>query len=429
MSVEVYQENIREFSSKRQEPEWLRQKRLASLALVAELDLPKLEKTNVKSWGFTDFVPVPSEQSVQTLQQLPASIRDSIAAGDVGTGLYVQKNQESIFEQVDPELQKQGVIFTSLEQAIQEHGELVEKYLLQAFQNNEHQVAALHGALLSGAFLYVPRNVEVKVPQQAIFALAGNRTAAFPHLLVVAETGSKVEVIANYFDYEGRPTVLNSVIEVYVKPSAHVQVTTVNHTSSSVVDTIYRRAIVERDGHLEWVIGDFSSGRLLSDQTTYLRGEGAHVGVKSLALGAGSLRSNITSSISHFARHTTSDIQARSVVKDEATNILNSITKIEKGASQSDGQQSGKVLMLDSEARGDANPILLIDENDVTAGHAASVGRVDPLQLYYLMSRGISRAEAEKLIVFGFLDAVIREIPSESLQNHLRQIVERKFDQ
>jgi Fe-S cluster assembly protein SufD len=139
------------------------------------------------------------------------------------------------------------------------------------------------------------------------------------------------------------------------------------------------------------------------------------------------MRGNVTSYIRHIARNTASEINARSVMKDQASSILNSITKIEKGASKSDGQQSGKVLMLGEKARGDANPILLIDENDVSAGHAASVGRIDPLQLYYLMSRGISRAEAEKLIIHGFLDTVLSQIPSETLRESIHRVIERKF--
>jgi Fe-S cluster assembly protein SufD len=114
-------------------------------------------------------------------------------------------------------------------------------------------------------------------------------------------------------------------------------------------------------------------------------------------------------------------------MKDNASNIINSITKIEHGATKSDGQQSSKVLMLDEKARGDANPILLIDENDVTAGHAASVGRVDPLQIFYLMSRGISKKQAEKLIIDGFLDVVISQVPSETLQKSIHQVIGRKF--
>jgi Fe-S cluster assembly protein SufD len=217
------------------------------------------------------------------------------------------------------------------------------------------------------------------------------------------------------------------VIEVFVGAGAVVRVATVNNLGSSVVDATYRRSLVDRDGRLEWIVADMGEGRTLSDNTVHLNGKGGSADVKAVVLGTGDMRANVTTSIHHRGEHTASDINARSVMKDSASSILNSITKIEKGAKKSDGQQASKVLMLNAEARGDANPILLIDENDVVAGHAASVGRVDPLQLYYLMSRGISQAKAEQLIIRGFLDAVVSEIPSEALRNQIHRVMERKL--
>lgn len=421
----VYKDDVTERSADQQEPKWVLEQRLEALNQVSQLAVPKLEKTNASKWNFTQFQIADKAARIEQRNELPQIVQDHIS--DENTNLYVQNNQDPLYIHCSNELKQKGVIFTTLADAVREHHELTQKYLFQAFKGNENKVAALHGAHWSGVFLYVPRNVEIKIPLQAFFALVGDNMASFPHLLLVAEQGSRVEIVVNFMDIKGKPSLLNSVIEVFVGEGANVRVATVNATSKSVVDTTYRRGIVQRDGYLEWIVGDFSEGRVISDQTTNLVGEGARVEVKSVALGSGELRSNITTSIRHQARHTTSDIHTRSVVKDAATNILNSITKIEKGASKSDGQQSGKVLMLNSTARGDANPILLIDENDVTAGHAASVGRVDPLQVYYMMSRGVSREEAEKLIVFGFLDTVISEIPSKTLQKKLHGIVERKF--
>lgn len=426
MSLKTYQEEVTERSAKQQEPQWILEKRLQAVKKIFQLSPPQVQKTDVSRWKFTEYRLSPPGQAITSWEALPEKVLRYLEAPEQGN-LYIQKNQEPWLQTLSAELQQQGVILTSLSEAAEKHPELVRKHLFQAFSSDEHQLAALHGAYWSGAFLYIPRHVEVKVPIQMLFALAGDGVGAFPHVLLVAETGSRVELVANFIELDGQPAVFNSVIEAVVGAGAQVRVATVNVTGESVVESIYRRGVVDRDGNLEWVIGDFSEGHLLSDQSTQLNGEGANVDVKSVALAAGSLRSNITSSISHHARHTTSDIHARAVVKDAATNILNSITKIEKGASKSDGQQSGKVLMLDPQARGDANPILLIDENDVSAGHAASVGRVDPLQVYYMMSRGLSRQEAEKLIVFGFLDTIISEIASERLQKQLHNIVEGKF--
>src|SRR5690606_10547040 len=148
---------------------------------------------------------------------------------------------------------------------------------------------------------------------------------------------------------------------------------------------------------------------------------------KSIVVGFGEQRSNVTASVHHWGTHTESNILSRGVVRDQANSIINGITKIEKGATKADGQQAENVLMLNSRARGDANPILLIDENDVKAGHAASVGRIADEQIHYLMTRGIPRKEAERLLTLGFLDPVVADIPLEEVKTRLRQALERKL--
>lgn len=433
MSVDVTKfpfttEDVTQLSQLNQEPDWLLQTRIEALKGAANLPLPKLEKTNLDRWNFTNFKSLSQESSIQSLEGLPDSIREFIFDEETASVL-VQKNSSVIFQYISEELSKQGVIFTDLATAARDHEDLVKKYLYKGFKKDEHQVAALHSALQSGGiFLYIPRHVEVTVPIQGLFWLVGEQAAILPHILIVAEDHSRLDFVANFVGEDHDSSVLNnSVIEAFVGANAQVRVATVNHLPKSVVDVTYRRSHVERDGRLEWIIADLSEGRIISDNTTHLDGSGSTVQVKAVVMGSDEMRSNVTSSIQHWGTHTASDINARSVMKDSASCILNSITKIEKGATKSDGQQSGKVLMLNKKARGDANPILLIDENDVTAGHAASVGRIDPLQMYYLMSRGISQTEAEKLIIYGFLDAVIKEIPSESLQKRIHQVIERKF--
>ncbi|MBH8599029.1 MULTISPECIES: Fe-S cluster assembly protein SufD [unclassified Thermoactinomyces] len=433
MSVEtrmLFDENVvTEVSKKQQEPEWMLQSRLEALRAAARLPLPQLQKTNIDRWNFTDFNPYKDEAPIKELSELPENIARFLVEQE-NSGLFIQKNSSVIFQNLSAELADKGIIFTDLATAARDHEELVKVYFMnEGVKRDEHQLTALHAALFSGGiFLYIPRGVEVTVPLQAMFWLSGGKNGMLPHVLLVAEDHSRVDFVANFVsDPDDGGAVSNSVIEAFVGANADVRIATVNTLGESVVDVIYRRSVVDRDGRLEWIVADLSDGRLISDNTSSLRGEGGSVNVKAVVLGTGEMRGNVTSYIRHLARNTASEINARSVMKDQASSILNSITKIEKGASKSDGQQSGKVLMLGEKARGDANPILLIDENDVAAGHAASVGRIDPLQLYYLMSRGISRTEAERLIIYGFLDTVLSQIPSEALRKSIHRVIERKF--
>ncbi len=419
--------DVTKLSEKNKEPKWLLEQRLTSLQESKDLPLPKLERTRITNWGFEDFHLDQDKVAHTELNRLPEDIHSFLTHED-NSHIIVQKNMQVVVAKSQG-IEEQGVIFTDLNTAILQHEELVKPYLFSTLEGEKNKLFSLHKALWSGGiFLYVPRNRELKIPFQSLFWLKGKNMGMFPHVIVVAEENSRVELIANFVaEQDDRPSVNNAILEAFVGQNAQVRIATVNHMPQSVVDVIYRRAVVERDGKLEWIIGDFSEGRLISDNYTALKGEGGQVNVKAVTMGAGEMKANITSTVDHLARHTTSDILARSVMKNTASSILNSITKIEKGASKSNGQQSGKVLMLNPKARGDANPILLIDENDVIAGHAASVGRVDPMQIYYLMSRGITEEEAEKLIVYGFLGIVLSNIPSQSLKEQLDRIIERKF--
>ena len=425
----LFDENVvTEVSKKNQEPAWMLQSRLDALKKAAQLPLPKLQQTNISRWNFTEFKPFQEESPIQTLAELPEGIKEFVF-GDQ-PNVLVQKNASVIYQQMAEELREQGVVFTDLATAGKEYEPLIKKYFMSdGVKKDEHRLTAIHAALYSGGvFLFVPKNVDVKIPLNGLFWLSGEGAALLPHILIVAEEGSRVDFVANFVaGADDLGAMNNSIIEAFVGAQAKVRVTTINNLSASAVNVVYRRSIVDRDGHLEWIIADLSDGKVVSDNTTHLKGEGSRADVKAVVLGTGEMKANVTSSVYHWGRHTDSFINARSVMTDKASSILNSITKIENGASKSDGQQSGKVLMLHPEARGDANPILLIDENDVTAGHAASVGKVDPLQMYYLMSRGIPKKEAEKLIIHGFLDALISDIPSEPLREQIHRLIERKI--
>ncbi|MNP33111.1 FeS cluster assembly protein SufD [compost metagenome] len=172
-----------------------------------------------------------------------------------------------------------------------------------------------------------------------------------------------------------------------------------------------------------------NGGDSASETLSILKGNGSSSDAKVIAVGSGKQRLNYTTKAVHYGKSSASQMITRAVMREEATATINGITKIEKGATKADGQQTEKVLMLSPKARGDANPILLIDEDDVSAGHAASVGQVNPEQIYYLMSRGITRADAERLVIYGFLAPVVSDIPLEPLQKQLQGLVERKLGQ
>jgi Fe-S cluster assembly protein SufD len=424
------QQYVRTFSEGRGEPSWLLDLRLQALAKAEELSLPKPDKTKIDKWNFTEI----TQHFVQSapfasLEELPESVKTLVDAGEEAKNLYIQRDQTPAYVSLSDDLKKQGVIFTDIFTAVREHGELVKKYFMQdGVKIDEHRLTALHAALLNGGvFVYVPKNVEINTPLQAVYIHETQDAALFNHVIVVAEANSKLAYVENYVSiHENANAVVNIVAEVFAHENAQVIFAAVDHLAKGTTTYVNRRGIAGRHSRIEWALGLMNDGNTVSENITRLIGDGSYGDTKTVVVGRGEQTQNFTTSVVHYGKHTEGRILKHGVMKDSATSIFNGIGKIEHGASKSNAEQESRVLMLSDKARGDANPILLIDEDDVIAGHAASVGRVDPVQLYYLMSRGIPKVEAERLIIHGFLAPVVKEIPLENVKKQLIEIIERK---
>ncbi|MBK0009067.1 Fe-S cluster assembly protein SufD [Bacillus sp. S35] len=423
------QEYISSFSKEANEPSWLLDLRLQALAKAEDLALPKPDKTNISKWNFTAFDKHASQAStISSVEELPEVIKALIDTEAV-KNLYVQRDQTAAYSTLTEELKSQGVIFTDIQTAAKEHSDLVEKYFMKdGVKVDEHRLTALNAALLNGGvFVYVPKNVEVQEPLQAVFVREDEEAALFNHVIVVAEDNSSVTYVENYIaTAEESNGVVNIVTEVFANSNAKVTFGAVDYLAKGTTTYVNRRGVAGKDGRIEWALGLMSEGNTVSENTTYLMGDGSYGDTKTVTVGRGEQSQNLTTSIVHFGKHSEGYILKHGVMKESASSIFNGIGKIEHGASKSNAEQESRVLMLSEKARGDANPILLIDEDDVTAGHAASVGRVDPIQLYYLMSRGIPQTEAERLVIHGFLAPVVNELPIETVKKQLTDLIERK---
>lgn len=414
-----------EESRGRLEPEWLSKLRMEGAALAGTLPLPLLEKTSLDKWSIEEWGAYRKPISLTEPYELPSSLKKWISSDN----LLVQRNSGFVTSRLSETLREQGVIFMDLESAAKLHPDLVQQYFMHAVRANENLLTAVHTALWSGgAFLYVPPGVQAEMPLQILFDMDNSGVRFMPHVLVIVDENSSVTLVENVMSSVKAPGQLhNGVIEVFVKKGAKARIVSLRHLGETVTDLTYRRAHVEQDGRVEWVIGEMNAGYAMSDTTSILLGNGAKSDLKTISVGAGHQKMHITTKVVHIGQNSVSDMLIRAVMREQSTAIFNGITKIEKGAKGTNGQQTEKILMLHPEARGDANPILLIDEDDVKAGHAASVGQVNPDQVYYMMSRGIKRKEAERLIVYGFLAPVIAEVPLVVAQ--LQLLVEQKLGQ
>ncbi|WHY97282.1 Fe-S cluster assembly protein SufD [Peribacillus simplex] len=421
------QEDISSYSTKNNDPAWLSELRIQAFSELEKLPMPKPDKTKIDKWNFTSFqTHTVDSEAFASLEELPEEIKSIIEENE---NLYIQRNNTPAHINLSANVKEQGVIFTDILTAARDHAELVQKYFMKdGVKIDEHRLTALHAALVNGgAFLYVPKNVEIKEPIQSVFLLDNPDTTLFNHVLIVAEDNSSVTYVENYFSsVESNEGVANIVTEVFANANAKVEYGAVDTLSKGFTTYVNRRGVAGRDARIEWALGLMNDGNTISDNTTYLMGDGSHGDTKSVVVGRGEQKQNFTTAIIHYGKRSEGYILKHGVMKEAASSIFNGIGKIEHGATKSNAEQESRVLMLSEKARGDANPILLIDEDDVTAGHAASVGRVDPLQLYYLMSRGITKKEAERLVIHGFLAPVVNQLPIEGVKKQLVAVIERK---
>ena len=406
-------ELIHEFSQLHAEPDWLANLRQQAFDKMDQLDLPVIERVKFHRWNLGDGRISDSEPLT--------SVPDFTALGD--NLKFIQMGTQTVLEQLPADLAEQGVVFTDFHSALEEIPELVEKHFMSAVKYDEDKLAAYHTAYFnSGAVLYVPDNVEIDQPIEGIFYQDSESDVPFnKHILIIAGKHSKVNYLERLETYgEGSvPVTANITVEVIAQAGAQIKFSAIDRLGENVTAYISRRGRLDNDAMIDWAIGVMNEGNVVADFDSDLYGNGSHADMKVVALSSGKQVQGIDTRVTNYGCNSIGNILQHGVILEKGTLTFNGIGHIIKGAKGADAQQESRVLMLSDQARSDANPILLIDENDVTAGHAASIGQVDPEDMYYLMSRGLDKATAERLVVRGFLGSVIVEIPVKEVRDEM----------
>ena len=406
-------ELIHEFSQVHAEPAWLADLRQQAFDQIDQLDLPVIERVKFHRWNLGDGRISDSEPLT--------SVPDFTALGD--NLKFIQMGTQTVLEQLPADLAEQGVVFTDFHTALEEIPELVEQHFMSAVKYDEDKLAAYHTAYFnSGAVLYVPDNVEIDQPIEGIFYQDSESDVPFnKHILIIAGKHSKVNYLERLETYgEGSvPATANITVEVIAQAGAQIKFSAIDRLGENVTAYISRRGKLDNDAMIDWAIGVMNEGNVVADFDSDLYGKGSHADMKVVALSSGKQVQGIDTRVTNYGCNSIGNILQHGVILEKGTLTFNGIGHIIKGAKGADAQQESRVLMLSDQARSDANPILLIDENDVTAGHAASIGQVDPEDMYYLMSRGLDKATAERLVVRGFLGSVIVEIPVKEVRDEM----------
>ena len=411
-------ETIKHLPQMHAEPEWLANLRQAAFDKIEELKLPVIERVKFHRWNLGDGTLSESE----TLTNVPdfTALNDHLTLVQVGT--------QTVLEQLPTELAEQGVIFADFYTALEEIPEIMEKYFMSSVKYDEDKLAAYHTAYFnSGAVLYIPDNVEINQPIEGIFYQDSESDVPFnKHILIIAGKHSKFTYLECLETYGSGtvPVTANITVEVIAQDGAQIKFSAIDRLGENVTAYISRRGKLDDDSMIDWAIGVMNEGNVIADFDSDLFGRGSHADMKVVALSRGKQIQGIDSRVTNYGCNSIGNILQHGVILEKGTLTFNGIGHIIKGAKGADAQQESRVLMLSDKARSDANPILLIDENDVTAGHAASIGQVDPEDMYYLMSRGLDQATAERLVVRGFLGSVIVEIPVKEVRAEMIETID-----
>ena len=414
-------ETIKLFSEMHAEPSWLADLRQKAFDKIESLELPVIERVKFHRWNLGDGTITESEPSANV---------PNFTALDNHLKL-VQVGTQTVFEQIPLELAEQGLVFTDFHSALEEIPELIEEYFMSSVKYDDDKLAAYHTAYFnSGAVLYIPDNVEITEPIQGIFYQDSDSHVPFnKHILIIVGKNSKISYLERLESCgeASAQTTANITVEVIAGSGAQVKFAAIDRLGENVTAYISRRGKLGKDASVDWAIGVMNEGNVVADFDSDLIGNGSHADLKVVALSSGRQVQGIDTRVTNYGCNSIGNILQHGVILEKATLTFNGIGHIIKGAKGADAQQESRVLMLSDQARSDANPILLIDENDVTAGHAASIGQVDPEDMYYLMSRGLDKATAERLVVRGFLGSVIVEIPVKEVRDEMIATIEEKL--
>lgn len=430
-------EAVEELSHRRNEPDWLKEKRLEAWAQYEQIPMPKRtdeewRRTDIRMLPINDVAPFTEFGTrAASRAELPAAIQSQIdAAGEV-SGTVVQRDSTTVYFEVDPGLAAQGVIFADLDTAIREHADLLQQYFMsdEAVPASENKFAALHGAFwTTGTLLYVPADVEVEMPFRGYSTLETPGLGTFNHILIVAEENASVTFV-DYYQSEtlAQESIVDNVIELHAAEGAQVRYIQVQDWGRNVWNFTTQKGVIHQDAAvrtLNVALGSRLSKGLIASN---LVGPGSSAEMLGLYFADETQHFDHQTRQNHISPYATSDLLFKGAIKDRARSVYSGVIKVWPKAHRTDAYQANRNLILDPTARADSIPNLEIGANDVRCTHGATIAQIEEEYVFYLMSRGITRTEAEKLIVDGFYDEVIERVPVESVQQTVRAAIDQKI--
>jgi Fe-S cluster assembly protein SufD len=413
-------------------PRFLEELRARAREEFAALPIPS---QSTEEWRYTDlsgldlaFTPWSAGGRADDLDGVPPTLLE--AAGEVGdrAGLQIQRNSEVMLTRLDPELVARGVVFTDLDRAAAERPELVRPFLHALVPTSRTKFTALHAAFRTGGtFLYVPAGVAVEIPLQTLTYLDADGAAVFPHTLLVAEREAEVTFLDRYVSPPLGRALSDAVIEIHVGPAAHVRYVAIQDWGPGVTHLSVQRSRLGRDAELRTTSVGFGASLARSEAESVLAEPGASSEMLGVYFADGEQHFDHRTLQDHVAPHCSSDLLYKGALRDASSGVYSGWVVVREGAQKTDAMQTNRNIVLSEQAKARSIPNLEIDANDVRCGHAASVGPVEEETLFYLMSRGIPRSEAERLVVSGFFQEVLDRITLDEVRASVASAIDEEL--
>jgi len=417
------EEIVRQISMKKEEPEWMLEFRLKAFKHFEDRPMPE--------WGpdlsgldldEIYFYTKPAEAESKSWDDVPDTIKETFdklgipeAEQKFLAGVGAQYESEMVYHSIQEHLEEQGVIFKSIENGMKDHPELFREYFGTIIPIEDNKFAALNSAVWSGgSFVYIPPGVKVDMPRQASFLLNQADQGQFERPLIIVDEGAE----AHYVEGCTAPIYTtdsfhSGVIEIVVKKNARFRYSTIQNWSNNMYNLVTQRSIVHENGTMEWVDANLGSKITMKYPSCYLVGEGAHGEILSLAFATGIQHQDTGGKVIHVAPNTSSKITSKSISKSNGRASYRGLLKVHAEAENSKSNVVCDALLLDETSRSDTYPYIEIDAKNVDIGHEASVSKVGEEQLFYLMSRGLSEEQAATMVVSGFIEPLVKELPME----------------
>lgn len=419
-------EIVEEISRFKREPEWMLEVRLKAFEIFQSKPMPTWGDT--KALNEIDFTNIhyfvrPTERVGTSWDEVPSEIKDTFerlgipeAERKFLAGVSAQFESEVVYHSMQKRLEDQGVLFFDMDTGLRQYPEIVQKYFGTVIPSEDNKFAALNTAVWSGgSFIYVPKGVQVDIPLQAYFRINTENMGQFERTLIIADEGSSVHYIEGCTAPVYRSDSLHSaVVELIALKGAKIRYTTIQNWSKNIFNLVTKRAYAYEDAVVEWVDGNIGSKLTMKYPAVYLMGPRARGEILSVAFAGNGMHQDAGSKIVHAAPNTTSVVTSKSISKSGGVTTYRGLVKIHKGMTGCKSKVQCDALLMDPDSRSDTYPTIEIEEREgVDVGHEASVSKVGEDQIYYLTSRGFSERQATLMVVNGFIEEFVKELPME----------------